>query len=281
MISNLFQLLDQHYEGFSKTYRIICDYVRSNYLDLSYLSIVELSRKIDVSVGSITGFCKAIGFAGYASFQKELQRMTQQEMFAMREIKNSISGGPKNDELLQDTIDTNILNLQRTYSDHLAQSFREAVDILCAGRRIYVIGLRSAYAVAYYFYFTLSDFKDNVTLLSLGEGDVFDRILHISSEDVLVTIGFEKYTKATCEITRFFRDHGCRIVALTDRLSSPLASMADAVLIAQNSSTTFSYVSAMPILNAVVIGIGLHNKKRTLRELETRQNILRDYNVHY
>lgn len=63
MISNLFQLLDQHYEGFSKTYRIICDYVRSNYLDLSYLSIVELSRKIDVSVGSITGFCKAIGFA--------------------------------------------------------------------------------------------------------------------------------------------------------------------------------------------------------------------------
>ena len=70
-------------------------------------------------------------------------------------------------------------------------------------------------------------------------------------------------------------------MALTDRLSSPLASMADAVLIAQNSSTTFSYVSAMTILNAVVIGIGRHNKKRTLRELETRQNILRDYNVHY
>ncbi|GKH64922.1 hypothetical protein CE91St47_33910 [Eubacteriales bacterium] len=35
------------------------------------------------------------------------------------------------------------------------------------------------------------------------------------------------------------------------------------------------------IRNAVVIGIGRHNKKRTLRELETRQNILRDYNVHY
>lgn len=281
MITYLFHLLDQHYATFSKTQKIICDYIREHYLDLPYLPIAALSERIGVSVGSITGFCKVLGFAGFTAFQKELQRIAQQELFSMREIKNSIAEASSNEGILKEIIDSNILNLQRTQTEHLDQAFEEAIDLLCAARKIYVIGLRSVYAVAHYFYFTLSDFKDNVTLLSIAEGDVYDRIMHISPNDVLVTIGFEKYTKATCDITRFFQERNCKIIALTDKLSSPLASMADTVLIAHNCSTTFSFVSAMTILNAIVVGIGRRNQKRTLRELDAKQSILRDCNVHF
>lgn len=281
MITYLFHLLDQHYATFSKTQKIICDYIREHYLDLPYLPIAALSERIGVSVGSITGFCKVLGFAGFTAFQKELQRIAQQELFSMREIKNSIAEASSNEGILKEIIDSNILNLQRTQTEHLDQAFDEAIDLLCGARKIYVIGLRSVYAVAHYFYFTLSDFKDNVTLLSIAEGDVYDRIMHISPNDVLVSIGFEKYTKATCDITRFFQERNCKIIALTDKLSSPLASMADTVLIAHNCSTTFSFVSAMTILNAIVVGIGRRNQKRTLRELDAKQTILRECNVHF
>lgn len=281
MITYLFHLLDQHYATFSKTQKIICDYIREHYLDLPYLPIAALSERIGVSVGSITGFCKVLGFAGFTAFQKELQRIAQQELFSMREIKNSIAEASSNEGILKEIIDSNILNLQRTQTEHLDQAFDEAIDLLCGARKIYVVGLRSAYAVAHYFYFTLSDFKDNVTLLSIAEGDVYDRIMHISPNDVLVTIGFEKYTKATCDITRFFQERNCKIIALTDKLSSPLASMADTVLIAHNCSTTFSFVSAMTILNALVVGTGRRNQKRTLRELDAKQTVLRECNVHF
>jgi len=281
MITYLFHLLDQHYATFSKTQKIICDYIREHYLDLPYLPIAALSERIGVSVGSITGFCKVLGFAGFTAFQKELQRIAQQELFSMREIKSSIAEASSNEGILKEIIDSNILNLQRTQTEHLDQAFDEAIDLLCGARKIYVIGLRSVYAVAHYFYFTLSDFKDNVTLLSIAEGDVYDRIMHISPNDVLVSIGFEKYTKATCDITRFFQERNCKIIALTDKLSSPLASMADTVLIAHNCSTTFSFVSAMTILNAIVVGIGRRNQKRTLRELDAKQTILRECNVHF
>lgn len=281
MITYLFHLLDQHYELFSKTQRIICDYIRENYLDLPYLSIAALSEKIGVSVGSITGFCKVLGFDGFTAFQKELQKIAQQELFSMREIKNSIAEASSNEGVLKEIIDSNILNLQRTQTDHLDQAFEESVDILCNAKRIYVIGLRSAYAVAHYFYFTLRDFKDNITLLSLAEGDVYDRIMHITPNDVLVTIGFDKYTKATCDVTRFFQERGCKIIALTDKLSSPLASLASTVLIAHNCSTTFSFVSAMTILNALVVGIGRRNQKRTLREMDAKQALLKSCNVHF
>jgi DNA-binding MurR/RpiR family transcriptional regulator len=281
MITYLFQLLDQHYEGLSKTQRILCDYTREHYLDLSYLSIKELSERTGVSVGSITGFCKALGFNGFADFQRELQKMAQQELFSMREIKNSIAEPSPEEGVLKEIIDSNILNLQRTQTDLLDRAFQEAVNTLSSARRIYVIGLRSAYAVAHYFYFTLSDFKDNVTLLSVAEGDVYDHLMHIGPSDVLVSIGFKKYTRATCDVTRFFRERNCRIIALTDTLSSPIASLADTVLIAQNSSTTFSFVSAMTILNAIVVAMGRRDRKRAIRELDAKQAVLKEYNVHY
>lgn len=280
MNTTLFQLLDQHYGEFSKTQRLICDYIRKNYYDLPYFSISELSEKAGVSVGSITGFCKVLGFPGYTAFRRELQRITQQEIFSMREIKNSIAE-TSNANVLKEIIDSNILNLQRTETELLDRTFTEAVDLLDTARRIYVIGLRSAYAVAHYFYFTLSDFMDNVTLLSIGEGDVYDRIMHITPNDVLVTIGFEKYTKTTCDVTRFFQERGCKIIALTDKLSSPLASMTDTVLIAQNSSTTFSFVSAMTILNAIVVGIGRKHRKQAIRELDAKQAVLKEQGIHF
>lgn len=281
MITYLFQLLDQHYDGMSKTQRIICDYIREHYLDLSYLSIKELSERAGVSVGSVTGFCKAMGFDGFTSFQRELQKIAQQELFSMREIKNSIAESSTEEGVLREIIDSNILNLQRTQTDLLDKAFDEAVDLLCSARRIYVIGLRSVYAVAHYFYFTLSDFKDNVTLLSIAEGDVYDHLMHIGPNDVLVAIGFKKYTRATCDVTRFFRERNCKIIALTDMLSSPIASMADTVLIAQNSSTTFSFVSAMTILNAIVVAIGRRDQKKAIRELDAKQAVLKEYNIHY
>lgn len=278
---NLFLLIDKNYEEFSKTYRTLCDYIRNNYIDLSYLSIIELGEKAGVSVGSITGFCKALGFAGYSAFQKELQHMAHQDVLTMHEMKNSISGKYGTNNFLKEIIDLNITNLQRTYSDELDKEFQVAIDVINSGKHIYIIGLRSTYAVAYYLYFMLSDFKNNVTLLSLGEGDIYDRIMHISSKDVLIAIGFERYTKMTCDIAKFFKDHQCRIIALTDYRSSPLAILADVLLIAKNSSTTFSFVSAMTILNALIIGIGRVDQKNTLHELEVRQSFLKNHDVHF
>ena len=110
---------------------------------------------------------------------------------------------------------------------------------------------------------------------------MYDHLMHIGPNDVLVAIGFKKYTRATCDVTRFFRERNCKIIALTDMLSSPIASMADTVLIAQNSSTTFSFVSAMTILNAIVVAIGRRDQKKAIRELDAKQAVLKEYNIHY
>ncbi|MEA5137392.1 MAG: MurR/RpiR family transcriptional regulator [Candidatus Fimivivens sp.] len=281
MENNIFSLIDNNYEFLSKTQRLICDYIKKNYINISYLPITEFAEQVSASVGSIVGLCKTLGYSGYSEFQKDLQNITKQQIFAMTEIKNSISDCGKTQNILYDTIQNNIDNLNYTYNEQLEKSFEHAVNYIVCAKTIYVIGLRSVYAAAYYFHFMLSDFMSNVRLITPGTGDMYDRIMDITPDDTLVCIGFETYTQITCDITRFFRNRKCKIISITDQMSSPLASMSDATLIAQNSSTTFSFVSAMTILNAIIIAVGRKNKNNTINELEKRQRYLQENNVHY
>lgn len=273
MKANVFLLIDDKYNTLSKTFKIISDYIRQNYTIISFLSIKELSEKIGVSPASITRFSQELGFSGYPAFQKEIQTILQKEISPMREIKNSISEHSNDEDLLKKTINTNIENLEKTYSDSLDESFKKAIGLIKNARNVYITGMRSSFSVAYYLYFMLGQFMDNVILLSAGTQDIFDRISYINSNDVLVAVSFSKYTKLTSQVVQHFKKQNCSIIAVTDSHASPVAINANALLIAKNSSTTYSFVSAMTILNALIIGIGKLDREKTLKVLKEKERI--------
>ena len=281
MKDNIFEILENKYNTFSKTFKHISDYVRDNYSDISFMSIKEFSEEVGVSPASITRFTQEIGFGGYPAFQRKIQELLQNEIGAMREIKNSISEKIHEDDLLKKTIELNIRNIENTYSDVTNNSFKNAIDILSKARQIYIIGLRSSYCVAYYLYFMLNQFMDNVILLSPGTGDIFDRIYSIDKSDVLFAIGFQRYTKLTLQIIEFFEKHMSPIIALTDKVSSPIAVKSNTLLIAKNSSTTYSFVSAMTILNALIIGMGKRNAQDTLSSLKEKEKIAVENGIYW
>lgn len=280
LVKDIFNLIDEKYEFFSKTFKIISDYIKQNYSSISFLSIQELSEKVGVSPASITRFSQEIGFSGYPAFQKEIQMWLQKEIIPMKEIKNSIAECENEENILKRTIDQNIETLSKIYSSNLNESFNKAIELIHKARRVYIVGMRSSYSVAYYLYFMLSQFMDNVILLETGKGDIFDRISYSKKEDVLVAISFSKYTKLTYQVVQYFSNNGSPIISVTDSFSSPIAIKSDAVLIAPNSSTTYSFVSAMSILNALIIGIGKKDKQRTLEKMKEKEKVAIDNDIY-
>lgn len=273
MENNIFYKIDTKYDSLSKTFKIIADFVKENYTVLSFLSVKELTEKTGVSAASITRFAQEIGFSGYPAFQKEIQKVVKKEIVPMREFKHFISSPNDYDNVLQKTIDLNINTLKTTYSDELYESFQKAIDIVTKSRKVYIIGSRSSFAVAYYLNFMLRGFMENVELLSAGTEDISTKLSYIKKEDVLITISFSHYTKFTSKITEYFKNNGSKIIAITDSYSSPVAIKADTTLIAKNSTDTYSFVSAMTILNALVVKLGKVNKNETLKKLKEQEKI--------
>lgn len=283
MKDTIFTRIQAKYDALSQTHRKIADYIRQNYIEMTYQSISEISQKIGVSTGSITNFCKLMDYKGFQQLHDELRQVAKGEIFPLRDIQDSITTESLGEgaRILQQVLEMNIENLQATFTDHLEQNFTAALTQLKKARNIYILGLRSCYALSYYFYFMLKDIGfNNVHLLSLGTGDIFDQVANVRRGDLIFSISFQTYTQATCDVTAYFLKRGAASVALTDLQSSPIAHGAKAVLIAKNATSTFSYVSAITILNALVIGLGRSDQDKTMRCLEERKALLQEQHVH-
>lgn len=280
METNIFALIDSKYDFLSKTFKIIANYVKENYKIVPFLSIKELTGITGVSTASVTRFAQELGFTGYNDFQKEIRKILQKEITPMKQMKEFISTSTTGENVLKKTIDLNIQILESTYSDDLYQSFLSAVDLIKRSRKIYIIGLRSSYTVAYYLSFMLKRFRDNVELISIGTGDVFDNFSFVKKNDLLIAMSFTKYSKYTANVVDYFKKNGNKIIAVTDSQSSPVALKADITILAKSDSTSYSFVSAMTILNALVVNVGLLDKEKTLSIMEEKEKIAIDYDVY-
>lgn len=93
----------------------------------------------------------------------------------------------------------------------------DAVAYINQSRKIYVLGARGSYALAHYFYYMVKEFKEDVELMISGASDFTDKLLHTNEKDLLFTISFYPYTNFTCEVTKYFKENGNKIISITDK----------------------------------------------------------------
>ncbi len=283
MAKGILQLINTKYDSLTKKFKLVADFIRSNYTVVPFLTINELGARIGVSNATITRFSQEMGFEGYSALQKKIQGIVEEEILFMREVKYSItSKGIDDDEknTLQRMIDLNTATLQQTYSEKLQQGFKDAVELIAGSRKIYILGSRSSFTPAYYLYYMLGQFMGDVELISMGTGDAYNRLAFIKDDDLLIAFNFAQCTKFTATVTEHFRERGNKIIAVTDSYSSPIAKKAHVVLIAKNSPATYSFVSAMTILNAIVVELGILNERETLEQLKLQQRIALEKDVY-
>ena len=112
--------------------------------------------------------------------------------------------------------------------------------------------MRSSYATAYYLAFMLQQMCDNVHLLTTSTSDLPTALSDVRPEDCLLVISYARYTSSSYDIVSHFHRAGCKIVALTDSLTSPIALKATEVLIAPNGGN-FSPVGAITLCNCCLL----------------------------
>lgn len=277
---DLLERIDNQSSGFTKVLTKIAVYVKREYLRIPFLSIQEISNDCGVSATSIHRFCLSLGYSGYSELQKVIQALMQKEL-VLKETEtyrewNCTEGG-----ILKKQIESNIEVLNEMYTEDLDINFMKAAGIIKKAHRVYILGLRDAYSVAFYFYHLLGDYMDNVVLLSLGVDDIYDRIASIREDDILVAIGFKAYTKNTVDIIRYFHSKGAGTVTLTDLYSSPLAIHSDISLIPGNKTPSYGYVMAVTIIKALSVEVlNLYNNEKLKEGFRKKEELLKTMDVY-
>ena len=241
----------------------------------------KLGQLAEVSESTVVRFASELGYDGYPSMQRALQEMIRSRLTSTQRIR-AAGDLLERQDLLSAVIQSDIDKLRQMSGGADQREFDRVVDQLLDCRHIYILGVRSSSFVAGYLNFYMHLLTENVTLVqSNAAGEIFEQLLRIGPEDVMLAISFPRYSKVTLNTVKFAQDRGATIVAITDNKLSPLYQMSDEALLAPCEMISFvdSMVAPLSLVNALLIAIGRRlgtDVTKTFGELE---NIWNEYGI--
>ncbi|MCB2294346.1 MurR/RpiR family transcriptional regulator [Clostridium algoriphilum] len=278
---DLMKLIQIKLPHMSKGQKIIAKYILEHYDKAAFMTANKLGTTIGVSESTVVRFAVVLGFNGYPKLQKSLQELIKSKLTLVQKMELS-NDYITQENVLKSVLKADIENIKITLEKINHQTFEDIVNSLFKARKIYVIGLRQSAALSGFLAFYLNLILDNVKLVEYGVSDIFEQMLNIDNKDILIAIGFPRYTTRTIEAISFAKGKNANIVVITDSLLSPLAEKADYTLIAQNNITSFvdSLVTPLSIINALIIAVGLREKEKISSTFSTLENIWKEYKVY-
>src|SRR5699024_10682180 len=186
-------------------------------------------------------------------------------------------------DILSMVMQSDIEKIHMTLEEADRQDFDRAVDAIVKARHIYILGVRSAAAIASFLGFYFNLIFENVTIVhATSTSEVFEQLLRIGEQDVILGISFPRYSRRTVKAMQFAHDRGAAAIAITDSETSPLAPFSTLTLLAKSDMASFvdSLVAPLSLVNALIVPIGRKKNDDLSQTFETLEQIWDEYQVY-
>jgi len=268
--------------GFSKGQKLIANFILKSYDKAAFMTASKLGKTVSVSESTVVRFATELGYDGYPAMQKSLQEMIRNKLTSIQRIEVSNEQLGTRD-ILPGVMHADIEKIRMTLEELDRDEFNAAVDAVVNARRIYILGIRSASALASFlgFYFNLI-FENVVTVHTNSVSEVFEQVLRVGEGDVIIGISFPRYSQRTVKAMKFAHDQGATVVAITDSMGSPLVPTADHALLAKSDMASFvdSLVAPLSLVNALIVAVGRKKNEDLSRTFGRLEKIWAEYEVY-
>ena len=282
MTRDILSVIQNSMPTFSKGQRLIARFILESYDKAAFMTASKLGKTVNVSESTVVRFAAELGYDGYPSMQKALQEMIRNKLTSIQriEVANDRIG---NQDILSMVMQSDIEKIRMTLEETDRASFRQAVDAILSAHRIYILGVRSAAALADFLGFYFNLIFDNIVLVhTTSASEIFEQLLRVGSEDVVIGISFPRYSSRTVKAMRFAKDRGANVIALTDSEASPLAEAATETLLAKSDMASFvdSLVAPLSLVNALIVAVGRRRNEDVEQIFADLEQIWSEYGVY-
>lgn len=281
-MNDLITKIQSELPGFSKGQKQIARFILEHYDKAAFMTASRLGVTVGVSESTVVRFATELGYDGYPHLQRALQEMIRNKLTSVQrmEVAGDRMGGR---DVLQTVLHADTDMIRVTLDEINRDAFQGAVDALMGAKRIYILGVRSSSALASFLGFYFNLLFENVTLVHTNSvSEIFEQVLRVGPGDVLFGISFPRYSKRTLSAMKYARDRGARVIALTDSQLSPLARVADHVLLARSDMASFvdSLVAPLSVINALIVAVGMSRRDEIEQTFNKLERIWEEYDVY-
>jgi len=282
MNGDLMNKLHDAYAEFSKGQKAIARYMIEHYDKAAFMTANRLGEVVGVSESTVVRFAVKLGYDGYPELQKALQDMIRNRLTSVQRLEvTSDMIGQQN--ILQTVMQDDMEKISLTLSEINNETFEWTVSELMHAKRIYIMGVRSAGALASFMGFYFNLLFDNVRVINENTAsDVFEQILRVEKGDVVIGISFPRYSRRTIKALQYAKNQDASVIAITDSVLSPITKYATCSLFAKSDMASFvdSLVAPLSLINALIVAIGMRQKTSIADTFTKLESIWDEYGVY-
>lgn len=252
----------------TRSHRQMADYVLAHPLQAAIMPIDELAATLGVSVATANRFARALEFDGYQQFRAALVLGFESTLAPVEKLRSHLEQPTTVADVFAAALQGNQRNIDLTRQSLDAQSCEQAVTAILKARRIYIVGFGASSWLGGLLQRNLDMYCDNVQLLASIESSSYGArtLTKLQPTDLLIAIAYPRYFSDTVFLTRRAREAGVPVLALTDRVTSPLAPLATVAIYAHTDSQYFanSEASALALIEALCSAVA-HSAKNSVK----------------
>lgn len=281
-MKDLLKTIEEGMSSFSKGQKLIASYILAHYDKAAYLTASKLGTLVGVSESTVVRFAIELGYEGYPDFQNSLRKLIRNRLTSFQRIEvtnNLIGDGDEIEKVLTSDID----KIRRTMEEIDRDMFSQAVEHIVKAKTIYILGVRSSSSLAGFLNYNFRMIFNDVKFVQTTSGsELFEQIMPIGENDVMIAISFPRYSKRIINAVEYARSKGADVVALTDSSASPIATYANQLLLAHSDMASFvdSLVAPLSIINAIIVAVSRKKQDELTERLRALEEVWDRYDVY-
>ena len=280
--NDLTSRINECYGSLSKGQKILATYITDNYDKAVFLTAAKMGQVVGVSESTVVRFATHLGYKGYPEFQKALEEMVRNKLNSIQRMEVTY-GRISQSHILETVLQSDQEKIKDTLEHIDEHAFELAVDNIIKAKHIYIVGIRSCAPLAAFMAFYFNLMFENVTLLQTNNSsELFEQMVRISKDDVIIGISFPRYSMRSLKAMEFANNRNAKVITLTDSVHSPMNLYSSCNLIARSdmASIVDSLVAPLSVINALIVALCMKKQGEVAKTLETLEDIWNEYQVY-
>ncbi|AJY76980.1 MurR/RpiR family transcriptional regulator [Paenibacillus beijingensis] len=257
-------LAKEKFNELSVSQKKVAEYILENLERAALSTAVQIAREVEVSETTVIRLSYALGFSSFSAMQQTIkQKILQSANDSVEYERKDIPVNESN--MFARVVENEIAILKQALHQLDVAEICKMADAIHKADQVVIVGNRAAYTEAYWFSFMLGKMRENVHLCpSVGGNN--EKLFYLTDQSAVVAISFPRYSRDTLMVTEHAKSQGATIIAVTDRLLSPIGRISDITLLTDVNMDADTGIgstsSVISLLHAVMIGVNLKDQER-------------------
>lgn len=267
-------------ESLPRKQKMLCNYLIENSERIGIMTVKELADRVGIGTTTVMTLTKRLGYESFNDLKRDLHKASLQlGLSTWWHLKKSFKSDEKVENTVTQVWEEVIRLLESTINESFLTNFNKCIQLMKKAKKINILGLRSSKAAAIYLGYLLQEFSPKINQISNDSEFLFDRLLQIDKDEVVIIFGHSPFTVQSIEAAKYCYENGIKVILVTNFMSCPMTPYATVTLKVQASSEQYSIVPTISLIEAIVIEYGRQTSHHSIEHLEKLEKLLKEKNI--